>query len=89
MVGKLKFIILILLMLFSLTSCTGSNDITLVSATNKPNVAVEKRIKGNINSKGEKIYHMPNGAYYSRTDAEEYFATEDEAKASGFRRAKR
>ena len=47
------------------------------------------KIKGNINSKGEKIYHMPGGAYYDRTDPEVWFSTEEEAQAAGFRRSKR
>lgn len=44
-------------------------------------------IKGNINSKGEKIYHLPGGAYYDRTDPEEWFRTEREAQEAGFRPA--
>lgn len=48
-----------------------------------------KPIKGNINSKGEKIYHLPGTANYERTKAEEWFATEEEAQAAGFRAAKR
>ena len=47
------------------------------------------KIKGNINSKKEKIYHVPGGAYYDRTIAEEYFDTEEEAQAAGYRKSKR
>ena len=46
-------------------------------------------IKGNINSKGEKIYHVPGGAYYDRTDPEEWFFTEEDARAAGYRPSKR
>ena len=46
-------------------------------------------IKGNINSKGERIYHVPGGASYNKTIPEEWFFTEDEARAAGYRRAKR
>lgn len=46
-------------------------------------------IKGNINSKGEKIYHVPGGASYNRTQPERWFFTEEDAQAAGFRRAKR
>lgn len=46
-------------------------------------------IKGNINRKGERIYHVPGGASYNKTIPEEWFFTEDEARAAGFRRAKR
>lgn len=46
-------------------------------------------IKGNINSRGEKIYHLPRGAYYDKTKAEKWFKTEAEAKAEGFRPSSR
>jgi micrococcal nuclease len=46
-------------------------------------------IKGNINSKGEKIYHVPTGTYYERTKAEEMFCSEEEAKKAGYRKAMR
>jgi competence protein ComEC len=44
-------------------------------------------IKGNINSKGEKIYHLPGGAYYDNTIPEKWFKTELEAQEDGFRPA--
>jgi micrococcal nuclease len=49
-------------------------------------------IKGNINSKGEKIYHMPGCGSYSQTvidesKGEKMFCSESEAVSSGFRRA--
>jgi micrococcal nuclease len=46
-------------------------------------------IKGNINSNGEKIYHVPSGQYYERTKAEKIFCTEKEAIQAGFRKSKR
>ncbi|SHJ46551.1 cell wall-binding repeat-containing protein [Clostridium magnum] len=46
-------------------------------------------IKGNINSKGEKIYHVPGGSYYDRTIPEVWFNTEEEAQAAGFRKSLR
>ncbi|MED0702616.1 MULTISPECIES: thermonuclease family protein [Aeribacillus] len=44
-------------------------------------------IKGNINSKGEKIYHMPGSRHYYITKPEMMFCTEEEAKEAGFRKA--
>mgnify|MGYP003412985901 FL=1 len=44
-------------------------------------------IKGNINSKGNKIYHMPGQRDYDKTVAEEMFCTEQEAQAAGFKAA--
>ncbi|HOJ10089.1 MAG TPA: thermonuclease family protein [Clostridiales bacterium] len=48
-----------------------------------------RKIKGNINSKGEKIYHVPGGMYYDKTIPEEWFETEEEAKAAGYRKSMR
>ena len=45
-------------------------------------------IKGNINSKGEKIYHLPKEKYYSQTKPEVWFKTEQEAISDGYRKAK-
>jgi len=46
-------------------------------------------IKGNISSKGERIYHVPGGAYYKKTKPEFCFRTEKDAQKAGFRRSKR
>ncbi len=50
-------------------------------------------IKGNINNKGEKIYHMPGQKYYSQTviepeKGERWFCTEQEATSAGWRKSK-
>jgi len=50
-------------------------------------------IKGNISSKGERIYHVPGGRWYDRTridssKGERWFCTEEEALAAGWRRAR-
>lgn len=44
-------------------------------------------IKGNINSKGNKIYHMPGQRDYDNTIAEEMFCAEEDAIAAGFKPA--
>ena len=46
-----------------------------------------QKIKGNISAKGEKIYHVPGGKYYDVTFPEEWFFTEKDAQAAGFRRS--
>lgn len=46
-------------------------------------------VKGNISSTGERIYHVPGGAYYTRTKAERCFGSAAEAAADGFRPAQR
>ena len=47
------------------------------------------KIKGNINSKGEKIYHLPSGSFYRQTQAEACFDTEAQARKAGFRKSSR
>lgn len=46
------------------------------------------QIKGNINAKGDKIYHLPDSRYYKQTIAEQMFCTEEEAIEAGFRAPK-
>lgn len=46
-------------------------------------------IKGNVNDKGEKFYHCPNGHSYNTvkiklSDGDRWFCTEEEAIAAGF-----
>lgn len=43
-------------------------------------------IKGTVRGE-DKIYHLPGQSSYERTDADETFATEEEARNAGFRRA--
>ena len=51
-------------------------------------------IKGNVNSKGERIYHVPGGAFYNRTDinpseGDLWFCSAADAQAAGFRPSQR
>ena len=51
-------------------------------------------IKGNINRKGEHIYHLPSQQFYARAkinegNGERWFCTEAEALAAGWRRSLR
>lgn len=51
-------------------------------------------IKGNISSSGEKIYHMPDGAYYDQVKIDEskgemWFRSEEDAIAAGWRKSSR
>lgn len=43
-------------------------------------------IKGTVRGE-DKIYHLPGQSSYERTEADETFATEEEARTAGFRRA--
>lgn len=44
-------------------------------------------IKGNVNKRGERIYHMVSDPFYERTKPENWFCSVDEAEQAGFRRA--
>lgn len=51
-------------------------------------------IKGNINRRGQRIYHVPTGQHYSRTrintdKGERWFCSEDDARRAGWRKSKR
>jgi len=51
-------------------------------------------IKGNVNDKGERIYHLPGGQFYDKTiidprEGDRWFCSPAEAEANGFRRSKR
>lgn len=51
-------------------------------------------IKGNISGRGERIYHLPGQEHYARTrispsKGERWFCSEAEARAAGWRRARR
>lgn len=57
-------------------------------------VPPEALIKGNISSSGEKIYHMPDGAYYDQVKIDEskgemWFRSEEDAIAAGWRKSSR
>ncbi|QZY57575.1 ComEC/Rec2 family competence protein [Crassaminicella profunda] len=77
----------------STNKSSESNIFTAKAESNEEKTYTDKNgkglIKGNINSKGEKIYHMPNGAYYKKVEAEMLFNTEKEAKEAGFRKSKK
>jgi endonuclease YncB( thermonuclease family) len=42
-------------------------------------------IKGNVNARGDRIYHLEGSRDYARTKPEAWFCSEDEAKSAGFR----
>jgi hypothetical protein len=69
----------LVLLLASSTATAGEND--------------ECNIKGNVNTRGERIYHVPGDRYYDETKivanhGERWFCSEKEAKAAGWRHAK-
>jgi hypothetical protein len=58
-----------------------------------PDLRMHCVIKGNVNDKGERIFHLPTSAYYGATvidtaRGERWFCSEDEARAAGWRKAK-
>lgn len=62
-------------------------------ACSRPTIQSDCMIKGNISSKGEKIYHLPGQKYYDKTSIDEtagerWFCSEEEAANSGWRKSK-
>ena len=50
-------------------------------------------IKGNVNTRGERIYHVPGQRYYDKTrisaaHGERWFCSEEEARAAGWRKSR-
>lgn len=73
----------------------GNNASTPTTIQSSPTQATNEdcRIKGNISSSGEKIYHMLGQRYYDRTKinegaGERWFCTEQEAIDAGWRKSK-
>lgn len=63
-------------------------------ATESESASTACRIKGNISSRGDRIYHLPSGQFYSQTridpsKGERWFCTEADAQAAGWRRSRR
>ena len=51
--------------------------------------SAECTIKGNVNAKGDRIYHLEGTRDYARTKPENWFCSTDEAEQAGFREAGR
>lgn len=65
--------------------------ISFVSASAEESNACN--IKGNVSTRGERIYHVPGQKYYDETrisasHGERWFCSEDEARAAGWRRSR-
>ncbi len=57
----------------------------IIEPTASPEPPVERLIKGKRKSM---IYHVPGSPAYQRTSADEWFASESEAVAAGYRKPK-
>lgn len=76
------------------SSETNENAFTCVGGCAEPPPGSSCVIKGNVNSKQERIYHVPGGQFYERTDikpeeGDRWFCTPEEAVAAGFRASER
>lgn len=67
---------------------SSPNEETKAPMSSSPTDGDACVIKGNINAKGNKIYHMPGQQNYDNTNPEEMFCSVEEAEAAGFIAAK-
>lgn len=76
--------------LWATNTCAGQRKPVQEKSTEPVSVPYtwECYIKGNINKKWEKIYHMPDGKYYKKTVPEACFNSRQEAESAGFRASK-
>jgi nuclease-like protein len=72
---------------------TNAKEILLAPASSAGAPSPQCIIKGNANSKGERIYHMPGQTNYGSINmakpGKRWFCTEDDAQAAGWRKAAR
>ena len=74
-------------------NCPTNNETNDIFISPMPQITdSDCNIKGNINSEGEKIYHLPNCQSYSQTKIDEnrgekLFCSEEEALNAGWRKA--
>lgn len=73
---------------------TQEAPVAIVPLLNASQDAGTCEIKGNISSKGERIYHLPGQEHYGRTKistgkGERWFCSEAQARAAGWRPARR
>lgn len=71
----------------------AQNHVTDDNSSNVSNNTANCQIKGNINSSGEHIYHLPGQRFYHRTQidtstGERWFCSENEAIKAGWRKSK-
>lgn len=60
-----------------------------VAPASKTTCPASHPVKGNINSKGERIYHTPQSRSYKQTHPERCYKSAEEAQKAGFRAPKR
>ncbi|MFJ8261748.1 thermonuclease family protein [Rummeliibacillus sp. NPDC094406] len=69
------------------TNANASSTSNQSQNNNKNSETGVCKIKGNINSKGKKLYHLPGMNNYEEVKAEKMFCTEEEAQKAGFTKA--
>jgi len=94
---KIIVILLMFLFIIPLLGCSSNNNYSNNAGTEIDNKDEGETcdIKGNISYyTDEKIYHVPGGEYYNKTEidqseGERWFCSEEEARAAGWRKSKR
>ena len=78
---------------FATMALVAVSLLTLSAASVPANESDGCNIKGNVSTRGERIYHVPGQRYYNATrisasHGERWFCSEAEARAAGWRRSR-
>lgn len=78
---------------FIMAALTFGSMLALSVASSSSEESGACNIKGNVSTRGERIYHVPGQKYYDKTrisasHGERWFCSEEEAQAAGWRRSR-
>jgi hypothetical protein len=71
------------------TTKRSTNYTTNSNTAEKPTVPTASQSDCKIKGSKSKIYHVPGGSFYNRTNAAQCFETEEEAQAAGYTKSSR
>jgi hypothetical protein len=78
---------------FVVAALISASLLVLSAASTSAEESGACNIKGNVSTRGERIYHVPSQKYYDETrispsHGERWFCSEEEARAAGWRRSR-
>jgi hypothetical protein len=78
---------------YAVTTLLSAVALLFSAASMQAQEAGACNIKGNVSTRGERIYHVPGQKYYQETrisasHGERWFCSEEEARAAGWRKSR-